>query len=757
MSTETPEVPNSFDSPLVLSLIDNIPGPVLIMKDDYFCGCNQAAGRLFKSPDKSFVIGKNLLGLSPPKQPDGSDSHVHVKPLFARIVPGKSLNIEWRFMRADTTIFDGKGTVRLSDPAYGEFLIFSITDNSAESRAIHDILALSKEMKHGNLSSRLKSEGYHGDLEMLMHGINSMLDDILHPFRDMIEILVNISQGNVNTRVDTTYEGEHERIRIAVNAVADVTRQLQNETLRITDAARKGSISERGRPELFTGAYAEIISEMNEMLDTIINPIRQGYRVLKKIRGGDLSERVEIECIGDHAKLKDAINDVHHWLSDLIIYVTKISNGDMSASIEKSSEKDQIYEPLIRMRDNIRSLITDVNSLGNASSRGNLTIRADPSRHQGEFKNIIEGMNRTLDSVIIPINEAMKVSESYAEYNFARRVDPKLPMDGDWTEFKNALDQVGLHVSQAVQIINEQIKSLNSVVTQTHASINDVSQGTNALADIAQTVSINAERGKDGISQILKAMEDLAVNVSDVSSRADEVSRLATSTSDLSEKGTELAKGAENGMAEITQSTDQVVSLVHEIMEEMKTINKITKVISDIASQTNLLALNAAIEAARAGEAGRGFAVVASEVKSLALESRQSAENITGMIQSLQKKTELASATMDQSAKSVQNGGRSLSETLKVFNEIIGAIATISERMDEVARSAEQQAAVVEEITASINEVNDMVMNTSKEAVSAAAASEEAAAATDQLTAQSENVFAVASRLNQEMQKFTVG
>ena len=679
----------TFDSPICCDWIDNIPGPILVMRNERFCGCNKGAVRLFKSPDKSFIIGRDLLGISAQLQPDGTESEVHIKNLISRITPGKNINLEWRFIHADNTPFDGKGSMRLTDPVYGNFVIFSIVDNSAESRAISDILALSRQMKHGNLRSRLSNEGYHGDLETLILGINSMLDDILHPFREMSKVLVKISHGDIKAHVETVYEGDHELTRGAVNSVGEVVRLLESEILRITDAAKNGSIHDRGRPELFKGAYSDIITELNFMLDTTVNPIIQGYRILKKIRGGDLSQKVEIECIGDHAKLKNAINDVHTWLSNLIIYVTRISEGDMSASIEKASDNDQVYEPLTRMRDNIKTLIEDVDALGKAGMKGDLTIRANPMRHQGDFRKIIEGMNSNLDSIIVPINEAMSVSESYAQYNFAKRIDPQLPMQGDWADFKKALDQVGKHVSQAVQIINDQVDNLTSVVSQTHASISDVSQGTNALADIAQAVSLNAERGKEGISQILSAMENLAVNVSSVSSRADEVSRLATSASSLSEQGTHLAKGAENGMDEITKSTSQVVGLVHEITEEMKKISKITRVISDIASQTNLLALNAAIEAARAGEAGRGFAVVASEVKSLALESRQSAENITGMIESLQKKTELASATMDQSAISVQNGNRSLSETLKVFNEIIGSISTIRDRMDEVARSAE--------------------------------------------------------------------
>ncbi len=756
MSSESSEESRGFDNPLILSILDNVPGPVLVMKENRFCGCNLAASRLFRSPDKSFVIGRDLISISTPQQPDGTDSSVHIKALFSRIQPGKNLNIEWRFLRADNTSFDGKGAIRMSDPAYGQYYLFSLSDNSAESWMIRDILSLSEEMKKGNLRARMNTEGYHGDLKDLVEKINVMLDDILHPFRDMSKVLVKVSQGEVHVRVDQQLQGEHERIRNAVNGVADTIELLQKEIHRMITAAKTGKLAERGDPTPFKGAYAETITGMNEMLDAILNPIRHGNIVLQKIRRGDLSQRIDIECVGDHAKLKDAINGVHDWLANLIVYVTRISEGDMTASIERASETDEIYGPLTQMRDNIRSLITDVEELGKAGARGELTVRADPARHKGDYRNIIEGMNRTLDSVIIPVNEAMEVSENYARYNFAYRINPELAMEGDWSDFKQALDQVGSNVSQAVKIINEQVESLNSLVTQTHGSINDVSQGTNALADIAQSVSINAERGRDGISQILSAMENLAVNVSAVSSRADEVNRLAIDTSDLSAKGTELAKGAETGMDEITESTTQVVGLVREIMEEMKKINKITKVISDIASQTNLLALNAAIEAARAGEAGRGFAVVASEVKSLALESRESAENITGMIESLQKKTELASVTMDQSAQSVQNGGQALSETLKVFNEIITAISTISERMDDVARSAEQQAAAVEEITASINEVNDMVLDTSKEAVAAAAASQEAAAATDQLTSQSDSVFEVAELLNKEMQKFVI-
>jgi len=754
--TPDQESESLFEQPLAISLLDDVPGPVLIVKNNKFSGCNAAAVGLFRFSDRTSIVGKDLPAISAATLPDGSDSAVIGKNLLDRVVPGKNFRFEWVFQKTDGTTFDAKVTARKSASGTGSYILLSVVNNNAESQSIRDIRNLSIEMKKGNLRARLNTEGYHGDLETMMQNINSMLNDILFPFRDMSKVLVQISKGDIHARLTHSYEGEHERIRNAVNGVADSISHLQEEIERLINAAISGDLAERGRPELFVGAYADMISRMNEMLNTILNPIRHGNRVLQKMSKGDLSEKVTIECVGDHAKLKNAINSLHDWLSDLITYITTISQGDMSASIEQASDRDQMYGPLIEMRDNIRSLIKDVNILVQGGIKGDLSIRADPSHHKGDFRGIVEGMNNTLDSVIVPVHEAMQVAEKYAQYNFSCRINQDLTMNGDWIAYKEALDLVGNNVSKVVSTINDQILILNSVVTQEHGSINDVTQGSNVLASIAEKVSINAERGREGINQILQAMEDLAVNVSAVSAKADEVNHLATDTNAISEKGTQLARNAETGMDEITSSTSQVVSIVHEIMEEMKKISQITKVISEIASQTNLLALNAAIEAARAGDAGRGFAVVASEVKSLALESRQSAESITDMIDSLSKKTELASATMDKSAESVQYGGKALKETLDVFNEIIKSIATITIRMDEVARAVEQQAAVVEEITASIDDVNEMVLNTANEAVSAAAASQEAAAASNQLSHQSEETFQVSLRLKQEIEKFTV-
>ena len=145
-----------------------------------------------------------------------------------------------------------------------------------------------------------------------MRGVNTMLDAILLPIGEGNRILAQISSGKIDELIAQTYKGDHEKMKQAVNNIAVVVQSLQKEMARLTDASKEGQLSDRGKPEQFQGAYAEIVRGVNTMLDAILLPIGEGNRILAQISNGKIDELIAQTYKGDHEKMKQAVNNIAH-------------------------------------------------------------------------------------------------------------------------------------------------------------------------------------------------------------------------------------------------------------------------------------------------------------------------------------------------------------------------------------------------------------------------------------------------------------
>ncbi len=86
---------------------------------------------------------------------------------------------------------------------------------------------------------------------------------------------------------------------------------------RLIEASKEGQLSDRGKPEQFQGAFAEIVRGVNTMLDAILLPIGEGNRILAQISNGKIDELIAQTYKGDHEKMKVAVNNVAQVLQDL--------------------------------------------------------------------------------------------------------------------------------------------------------------------------------------------------------------------------------------------------------------------------------------------------------------------------------------------------------------------------------------------------------------------------------------------------------
>jgi methyl-accepting chemotaxis protein len=93
---------------------------------------------------------------------------------------------------------------------------------------------------------------------------------------------------------------------------------------------------------------------------------------------------------------------------------------------------------MIGMMAAIRALVVDTQALSTAAVEGRLAVRADASRHQGDYRTVIAGVNATLDAVIEPLN----VAAEYVDRISKGDIPPKITdaYAGDFNEIKNNLN-----------------------------------------------------------------------------------------------------------------------------------------------------------------------------------------------------------------------------------------------------------------------------------------------------------------------------
>jgi methyl-accepting chemotaxis protein len=324
--------------------------------------------------------------------------------------------------------------------------------------------------------------------------------------------------------------------------------------------------------------------------------------------------------------------------------------------------------------------VKPIMQLAGCMDRGELNadIEVKADNELGELAAIF---NRTTHRLSSYVGEISSILGSMAEGDLTRHTTQDYT--GDFKPVKAALEELSAG-------LNSMLRNIDSAAAQVDISAREVSNG----AGLMSTVS----------TQQAAVMLQLTTAISTVSEDAVKNSQHARTASDKMAQAIEdVRRGSEH-----MQNLSNVMA---DINEASRKINKITKLIDDIAFQTNILALNAAVEAARAGEAGKGFGVVAEEVRSLAGKSSEAAKTTAELIK--------------QSLNMVMRGVMLTEDVGNALIEIEDKSSSVNEILGSINSSASTQAASISQISRGLNEVSVNITTNAATAEESSAASEE--------------------------------
>ncbi|SHH25022.1 PAS domain S-box-containing protein, partial [Hydrocarboniphaga daqingensis] len=201
-----------------------------------------------------------------------------------------------------------------------------------------------------------------------------------------------IAEDDKNGAIRTLVEGINQVLASNDGVLTDIRTTL--------DAIGEGKLETRARAELHQGGFRTMIHSINESLDAVIKPLNVAAHYVDRISKGDIPPKITDSYKGDFNTIKSNLNTCV---------------------------------------DVVNALVADADMLAKAAVEGRLSTRADASKHEGDFRKIVQGVNDTLDAVIGPLN----VAANYVDRISKGDIPPAITesYNGDFNTIKNNLNR----------------------------------------------------------------------------------------------------------------------------------------------------------------------------------------------------------------------------------------------------------------------------------------------------------------------------
>jgi methyl-accepting chemotaxis protein len=435
-------------------------------------------------------------------------------------------------------------------------------DRTAELAAEEKVAELIEQTVAGNLSQRIDASTLPpGFLHDISIGMNRLLEAVIGPLNMAADYVDNLSKGEIPATITADYQGDFNIIKNNLNACGEAIKALVTDGNLLAQSAEKGELTTRADATNHLGEYRKVVEGLNATLDAIVTPLNMAASNLESIARGDIPAKITDHYNGDFNNIKDNLN----------------------TCIES-----------------INALVGDVQLLASAANDGRVSVRADASAHQGDFRKIVEGVNETLEMIVGPIatvktavetinTAAKEISQGNAD--LSRRTE----------EQAASLEKTAASMEELSSTVKQNADNAKQANQLASAASGVAVKGGDVVAEVVTTMSdINTSAKK--IEDIISVIDGiafqtniLALNAAVEAARAGEQGRgfavVAGEVRNLAQRSASAAKEIKelitDSVSKTAEGTRQVENAGQTMQEIVTSVKRVSDIIAEIAAASN--------------------------------------------------------------------------------------------------------------------------------------------------------------------------
>jgi methyl-accepting chemotaxis protein len=423
---------------------------------------------------------------------------------------------------------------------------------SGITRPLHEITEVSGRIAAGDLSQSIEIER-RDEVGELADAFRTMSTALHHK----ADAAMRIAQGDLDVELEASSEAD-----VLGRAMVQMKKSIEalvRDVNALVGAALAGQLDNRADAEAHAGEYRKIIEGVNATLDAVVGPISEASMVLETLAQYDLRARVNGEYLGDHARIKAALNTSSQALHEAIAQVAEAVDQVSTASSQIARSSQQVAEGAAEQASSLEetsSSLEEISSMTRQNADNTQKARALAEATRGAAETGTTSMTKMLESM----SRIKRSAESTAQI----------------------------------------IKDINEIAFQT-----------NLLALNAAVEAARAGEAGRGFAVVAEEVRSLAQRAKEAAKKTEELIEQSVS---LAEEG-ELISGDVNGnLTEISTSVGKVTEIVAEVAAASQEQTRGVEQVSQAVTAMDKVVQQAAANSEESSSAAEELAAQAHEL-----------------------------------------------------------------------------------------------------------------------------------------------